>query len=245
MESFAGRVSLVLVFAVLSFLVGARGFYITFKEPRGRMFILAFLIHMAVYFGVEAAVGMLTFFKVKMFFLIMPVLFIFLARGFCELGGFLGLRKFLFWIICVALLANSTACVWGRPRLGGPYRYVEVLPVRVNNLVGAEDKGLVIIGTTARKQLFDFIYAINVAVDVKILPPGGKEFSSAQLENLENYDYVFIANIDIPGESKPLSEEKVKMISEHITGHGFSQVSRSETFYKSRPTSLFVFSKTD
>ncbi len=64
-ESFSTKVIIVFIFTALTAAVAAKGFLLLLKDVRSRIFVLAFIIHLGFYCGLEAVMGMTTFHNIK------------------------------------------------------------------------------------------------------------------------------------------------------------------------------------
>jgi len=242
-DSLRFRTIIALVCAFISGGLIIRGIYFCFRNPNRRIFILAFFVYFLIYLGLETALGMTTFNKIKMLFFVMPVLFIFCAAGLAQLPSRLHLDSLSLLFFCALLLANSLAACFIRPKLGGPEQYLEILPPKISEHLTSGERALLILNTDARRYLFPFVHALDTPENIDILILPKIPASLPQLANLKNYDNVFIANLSTFYDRPPFTPEQLDLLTAYLDVYKFSLLNSYDSGYKLAPSTLLVFQK--
>lgn len=240
LESGRVKMAVALAFMGLFTAVSGVGLYHMVKDKSRRIFLIVFIAHLIICLGLEKIMGISSLHKIKMLFFIFPILLIFLAAGLARLPRRFHLKTAALMIFCVILLANSLAAGLVRPRLTGPYRYLENLPPAIMQNLAPDKKGLVIINTTAPKPLFAFSNTLPDDIDILLLMP---PFSLERLNNLNKYDTLFLTNFYVPWQNNLITASDLETFESHLSRFNFSYARTKDSGYEPLPRTLRIYVK--
>ena len=126
----------------------------------------------------------------------MPVLFMFLAVGFCRLAP--RLSKWVLPLFCLALLVNSTAAmVHPKARLGRHELYLFSLPTMINQYSAPDQNSLVLMNVRDRSSLFPLVNMLDPSFDIKILRQRNITEQVDQICTRFDFDNIIFVYLDV------------------------------------------------
>jgi hypothetical protein len=143
------------------------------------------------------------------------------------------------------MVFNSTNAPSSKQMLDGP-RYIRPFRDAISKHLNENDNGLVMINTLQRRFLFSFAHAIREDVDMKIVRKENMKSEMDDIDNLNNYDFVFMVNCYMESIKNPFfSEKDVANITEHLAKYNFSLINQIKAKSEFDNSSLIVFAKND
>jgi len=130
-----------------------------------------------------------------------------------------------------------------KPGFEGPW-YLRPFRDSISRSLGQDQKGLVIINTATTRFFLSLVHAIETPVDMKVMHADNIEVELTGIDNLKDYDVVFITNCYVSYEKKSFySYRDIENTSKYLAEYGFKLRAPSELEYQSGRSSLYIFKK--
>lgn len=246
LESIKAKAIVAMAFLCLMSITSIAGIPRLVNTKNRRVILIAFLAHLVIYFAIEKITNISSLHKIKMLFFILPVFLIFLSDSFQHLTRRFHLKVIVSVLFAIILVSNSIAATVVKPKLTGPYRYLEMIPPKIDNYLGHDKNGLVIFNTQARKPLFAFSNTLDDKMDILIIqPPLTREKLNilTNIKTVKNYDALFMTDFYVPYEKNYITDSDREMIVNHFQSLGFSYSKTWDSKYIPKTRAVMLFKK--
>lgn len=195
------------------------------KSDNNKYFIISLCSYLFIHYAGDWLLKTKTLTIEKFMFFLVPMLFFILSFGIISMP-----RRFYIKIItlllCVLMLIPGLVYVYQlKSNFDGP-GYINVLGKLISdNSDNRNDKKLIIINTKERRFLLPFIYEIKDPADIVILSENDIHSGLAKINNIQQYRYIFIANLYVEYQEKPqYSENDLKLMTNYLIQNNFKQI---------------------
>lgn len=207
-----------------------------------RSFNISLLVYILSNFVLDKLMNTHTLLIPKLQFFIAPMAFLLIAIVTFSIPKKYYIRTIFMLFCCCSLLGSSIAVLYSHPKLYKEESYLETFPNKIDAL-STRRCGLLIINTKQRRYLFALAHAVKNPVDIKILYSSNLETEMIKINNIKNYDVIFIANLYVEYEKETyLSSQNIEIVSNYLAKKGFDSL---RLFTSSTKSSLMVYEKSN
>ncbi|MFH1360987.1 MAG: glycosyltransferase family 39 protein [Candidatus Omnitrophota bacterium] len=208
------------------------------KKRTHQLFLLSIGIYFCSLVLADRCLGTCTLAIPKLFFFIMPLVYIIFAIGISRISNKIYLKTIAVTFFTTSLLLNTVYSYHINPGIYTKERYVPLFQSHIEYKLEDRKKGLLILCDSQRRYVFPLIYALKAPLDVLIIPNETLKSTVFDIKSWKEYRHIFVVNF-LGDENKNLPV--ISLLGENLERNNFSK----EGVIKVDQQSLQIYRKTD
>ena len=230
--------TIVLAIVLFVFLMGCKNML---SNKQSRLVLIALLFYLAMHCAGDWIMHAKTLSAKKFQFFLTPMFFFILAFGFVNMSKRFFVRTGAILLFSILLILSSVVIFQAKINFDGPAIVKSINSEISNNFKNENGAALLIVNTSARRFLLSTVHAIKSPIDVTVLTGQDIPAALAKINDITQYDTVYVGNLLVNYEPKPrLTAKDLKLIKNFLERNQFNS---TDLILNSEEGALMQFSK--
>ncbi len=205
---------------LIVFLIGCRNML---YRRQSRLIFIALVVYLVAHFTGDWMMDSKTLGFKKFQFFLEPMFFFVFTFGFVKMSNRFFVRNSLILLLSTLMILSSLKVYQEKISFDGPSIVKSIHTKISNNLAVENSPALLIVNTSARRFLLPIAYSIDLPIDIMILAHKDISTSLSKINNVTQYDTVFVGNLLVPYMPKShLSIQNMQLIDGFLRQENFT-----------------------